>query len=71
MGVPQGAVLSPLFFNIYTAHLTTIDPEFSIAAYWDDNALQFSHENPNYAIFKIEKALKQLTSSLTQYLDQP
>lgn len=68
MGLPQGAVLSPLLFNIYTAHLlTTIDPEISIAAYADDIALYFSHQNPNVAVYRIEGALEQLSLSLEQY----
>ena len=34
MGVTQGAVLSSLLLNIYTAHLPTeIDPELSLATY--------------------------------------
>ena len=60
-GVPQGAVLSPLLFNIYTSHLLTkMNPEISLAAYSDDVALYFSQPNPNYAVYKIERALTQL-----------
>jgi hypothetical protein len=68
MGVPQGAVLSPILFNIYTAHiLTKINPEISVAAYADDIALYFSHLNPNFAVYKIERALTQLKFNLEMH----
>ena len=57
MVVPQGAVLSPLLFNIYTVPLINkIGPEKSSASYADDVALYFSHTNPNNAVNKICKS---------------
>lgn len=68
MGVPQGAVLSPLLFNVYTAHLLkTVRPDVSVAAYADDIALYSSHSNPYTAVRKIETTLNHLTDELTRY----
>jgi Reverse transcriptase (RNA-dependent DNA polymerase)/Endonuclease-reverse transcriptase len=67
-GVPQGAVLSPTLFNIYTADiLTSIDPQVEVAAYADDIALYSSHRNPYIAVNKIEDIITHLSHKLNEY----
>ena len=69
LGVPQGAVFSPLLFNNYvtvkTAHLLkTFRPNVSVAAYADDITFYSSHSNPNTAVQNIETTLNHLTDEL-------
>ena len=61
-GVPQGSVLAPLLFNIYTYNLSSmISRKF---AYADDLALLHSSENWKH----LERTLSQDKSTLSAYL---
>ena len=61
-GLPQGSVLAPMLFNIYTADMPV--GECSQYTYADDSAIGFAHESFNV----IETALEKDLSSLSQYL---
>ena len=60
-GVPQGSVLAPMLFNIYTADLPTCSSQRYI--YADDIALLFRHKS----IDRIEKCLSNDLNQLKQY----
>lgn len=47
-GLPQGSVLGPILYNIYTADIP-IHPETNIAQFADDTAVFITHQNPLYA----------------------
>jgi retron-type reverse transcriptase len=60
-GVPQGAVLSPFLYNIYTADIPLSD-ESMIASYADDIAILASSPNKETASRKIQNHLNEISS---------
>lgn len=64
-GVPQGAVLSPVLFNIYTADVVgKTYPKSTVAAYADDIAVYSSSMNPSKALNQAEKTCQDIVMQL-------
>lgn len=60
-GVPQGAVLSPILYNIYTADLSTIfSTETQFAQYADDTAIYVSGVDPVIITSNLQICIKAL-----------
>ena len=64
-GVPQGSVLGPILYILYTADLPS-NPEITLATFADDTAILASHPDPNVAsqmlqnnILSVEKWLSK------------
>ena len=65
-GVPQGSVLGPVLFNIYTRHVPTIaSPSLSVQ-FADDIALRFSHPD----CLEVSRVLTTSTTGIANHLQE-
>jgi retron-type reverse transcriptase len=58
-GVPQGSILRPILYSIYTADLPETEQTMT-ATYADDTAILASHQNPITASINLQHHLNQL-----------
>lgn len=59
VGLPQGSVLSPLLFNIYTADIHNINTSINVIQYADDFCIYTDHRKLDSCIHNLNNALKQ------------
>lgn len=60
-GVPQGSVLGPILYTLFTADIPTI-PGVMMATYADDTALLSSHEDVMVASATLQNGLNELST---------
>ena len=58
-GIPQGSILGPLLFSIYTADLPILT-EITVATFADDTALLASHAKPIIVSFTLQRYLNSM-----------
>ena len=65
-GVPQGSVLGPTLYLIYTSDLPICD-ELTISTFADDTAILSSHENPQIASSQLDIYLRRVETWLKNW----
>jgi hypothetical protein len=65
-GVPQGAILSPLLYNIFTSDMP-LPVNVKTAVFADDTLLYCTNENVELATLNVQEALNDLMSWFTKW----
>lgn len=67
-GVPQGAVLSPMLYNIFTHDLPEYIPEdCQVACFADDTAVYCSMKKPRPVVTILQKTINNLEKYFTRW----
>lgn len=65
-GVPQGSILGPLLYVLYTSDLPT-SPQTTIGTFADDTAIFATEEDPRAAVLKLQEHLDQIGQWLKKW----
>lgn len=64
-GLPQGGVISPILYGIYTSEISrNIDKRVITVQYADDITMHTSDQNRKYAKIRMEEAIKMIDQNL-------